>query len=110
MKSPIPALAALPCRISRSGFPDERAFSVSTIENADHLGSGDIHYFWNAESRPLTASEPDDEQEVDGFVAAQVLKVEGSRALVEVPDAKVIWVDSDIIVVRPTEVRFDVPV
>ncbi len=110
MKNSIPALAALPCRISRSGFPDERAFTVSQIGEADHVGSGDVHYFWTAESNPLTATEPENEQEIEGFVAAQVLKIEDSRALVEVPDAKVIWVDAAKIVRRPTEVRFDVPV
>jgi hypothetical protein len=110
MKKPIPALAALSCRIGRTGFPDERAFTVPTENEGSHFGSGDAHYFWKADRRPLTADEPGDDAEIDGFVAAQVLKVEGTRALVEVPDAKVIWVKADAIVVRPTEVRFDVPV
>jgi hypothetical protein len=110
MKKSIPALAALSCRIGRTGFPDERAFTVSTESECPDYGSGDAHDFWNSDRRPLTADEPGVDAEIEGFVAAQVLKVEGTRALVEVPDAKVIWVKADAIVVRPTEVRFDVPV
>jgi hypothetical protein len=109
MPKTIPALAALPCRIGRGVFSNEREFTVSIDGKDSHVGLGDVHYFWNSRSGTLRASEPAGDDEIDGFVAAQVLKVEGTRALVEVPDANVIWVGTDAIVERPTEVRFDVP-
>ncbi len=103
-------LAALPCRISRSAFPDERVFRITTSEGREHAGSGPAYYFWDATSKPLGVDTPGYDQEITGFVATQVLKVEASRALVEVPDGSVAWVNVSDLVPRPTEINIDVPV
>ena len=105
-----PTLAALPCQIGRSAFPDERDFRFKTFEGKDHDGSGPAHYFWDAENKPLNVDSPATDQVVTGLIAAQVLKIESGRALVEVPDASVARVDEKVLVPRPTEVDLHVPV
>ena len=103
-------LAALPCRISRSAFPDERVFQVRTADGKEHAGSGPAYYFWNAENHPLHAGVPESDREIRGFVATQILKIDAARALVEVPDGTVAWVFEKDLVARPTEIEIDVPV
>jgi hypothetical protein len=103
-------LAALPCRISRSAFPDERFFRIATFDGRDHVGIGPAHYFWDDQDKPIGSDVPGEGQEIEGLIAAQVLKVEAARALVEVPDGSVAWVAEKDIVPRPTEIDLHVSV
>jgi hypothetical protein len=103
-------LAALPCQISRSGFPDERVFELVTADGTKHTGSGAAHYFWDSSRKPLASHSPSDDGTIDGFVATQVLKVEADRALVEVPDGNVAWVPTEQLINRPSEINLHVPV
>jgi hypothetical protein len=103
-------LAALPAKISRSGFPDERIFVVETFDGKQHTGYGPSHYFWDDNGKPLGADLPTEDQEIKGIVAVQVLKIEDGRALVEVPNGSVAWVSAGGLLRRPTEINLDVPV
>jgi hypothetical protein len=110
MSRPRRSLAAISCSISRSAFPDERIFQIKTSDGSEHFGASPTYYFWDANKNPLESDAPSADDEVEGFIATHVLKIESDRALVEVPDGSVAWVSEANLIDRPTEIDIDVPI
>jgi hypothetical protein len=92
-------LVALHCRISRSGFPDERVFRATLADGAEHIGAAPSDYFFAEDQRPLPADQPAERLvRIPGFVAARVLRRNADGALLlSVPLG-------DVLLVRPSEV------
>src|SRR5262245_4868394 len=96
---PAESLVALHCRISRSGFSDERVFRATLANGTEHVGAAPADYFFTEDQRPLPADQPTERLvRVPGFVAARIIerKADGSF-LLSVPLA-------DVLHVRPSEV------
>jgi hypothetical protein len=93
------SLVALRCRISRSGFPDERVFRVTLANGSEHVGAAPANYFFTEDQHPLPAEQPVQRLvRILGYVAARVIqrKADGSL-LLSVPL-------DDVLLVSPSEV------
>ena len=92
-------LVALRCRISRSGFSDERVYRATLANGTEHIGAAPADYFFTEDQRPLPADVPAERLvRVPGFVAARIIERDPDGALLlSVPLA-------DVLLVRPAEV------
>jgi hypothetical protein len=103
-------LIAVPCRISQGIVSNERAFELDLHAGGTYTGGALRFYFWNDQDQPLTADEPGGGQEIEGKIAARLLRHENRCAVIAIPDGQVVLVDSQLVAPRPTEVKFDVSV
>lgn len=97
-------LVAVPCRISKGMFSDERVFSIQLIGGKEYKGLTSIDFFWTKDRIPLIFA--DKPEIIDGFVAGHVLKeLENGQCVVEVPDGMVLAFERDQLIQRSTEIR-----
>ena len=87
-------LHTLYCRISAGVFSGELIFEIPLPDGSTHTGAGSTRYFMTRDGRRLLQGLAKNE-EIDGLVAAKLLKKEGHKVLASVPDGEVIWVDED---------------
>lgn len=101
---------ALPCKISRGGFSDERVFSI-ILDSLNYAGVASRRYFWTSDQEALPEGEPPIGQEIVGIVAAHVIETRpDGTALVSVPDGEVITVPVRSLLDRPCKAEAHVPV
>jgi len=86
------------CRISRGGFSGERIIEVSA---ANYKGLAPTQLCWNVNREPLSPDEPDENEAIEGFVAAHLMNREGNRVLISVPDGSIFVVPEDMTFKRP---------
>jgi hypothetical protein len=110
-------LVALRCRISRSGFSDERVYRVTLGSGAEHIGAAPVNYFFTEALRPLPADVPAERLvRVPGFVAARIIERKPDGALLlSVPLADVMLVGPSEVIAYPgngslSEINAHVPV
>ena len=98
-------LVALPCKLTRGGFPSERGFDVVLANGQIYGGLAPKHFCWTKEGVLIEGDEANGD-EVDGFVAAKRLDQidDTDQFLVEVPDAMRVVVWGSTIVKRPTKI------
>jgi hypothetical protein len=92
---------AIRCIISRGGFSDERLFRIDA-GGMKYEGVASRQHMWSREGVPLADGEPPIGENIEGLVAARIIKIEDGRALVSVPDGEVITISTDQLVDRPT--------
>jgi hypothetical protein len=104
-------LIALPCRITRGAFSNERVFEIDLPDTSEpYVGAASRQYCWDQEGRALGESDPEEGAIVDGQVAARLLEKRGEKVLVSIPDGEVIVVNASQVRNRPPESAPHVPV
>jgi len=93
---------SLSCKISRGGFSGERVILVSLVDGT-YRGIAPTHLCWNENQQPLEPNEPAEDETIDGFVAAYLVKrnEEEKQAIVSVPDGSVFVVPLHMTSDRP---------
>jgi hypothetical protein len=104
-------LIALPCRISKGAFSDERVFEIDLPDAPEpYVGAASRQYCWDQEGRPLSKDDPEEGVAIHGKIAARLLGNRGEKALVSIPDGEVIVVNANQVIPRPPERVPNVPV
>jgi hypothetical protein len=86
------------CKIARGAFTEERVFYVPLFDGGEYIGACSRDYCYTRRGKPFSADEPaSEEQEVQGKLLARVVRVEGDKVLVSVPDGEVVTVSADTI-------------
>ena len=102
-------IVTIPCRISRSGFSDERVFRMTLADGLDYVGGTGREYCFTRDNKPLGIDQPARGETLEGRIMAAVIRPGEDRTLVSVPDGTVFKVANDSL--KPyTEVSPGVPV
>jgi len=82
---------AIPCRITRSGFPNERVFRITLPDGSEFVGAAPAYYFWNSDRSKLGENQPSKRGEsIPGFVEARIITSDPDSALVSLPSGNVV--------------------
>jgi len=85
---------ALYCTLSMGGFSDERVFRIKLDDGETHIGACSRRYCYTRQLRPVGRTEPERGKQMEGLVAARLLReLEDAQLLFSVPDGEVVVVD-----------------
>jgi len=103
---------ALPCKITRSGFSNERVFRIEVADGSIYVGACPRQYCFTGTGQPLKENQPAEKGKIiEGLVLASRVREEGDGIiLVSVPDGAVLPVKTAQIQKAPREVAPNVPV
>lgn len=96
-------LVAIKARIEQSGFSGERIFEVKLANGKPYRGLAPHQFCWDSRNNQI--QEFDEEDNIEGLVAARVIDViDHDQLIVEIPNGEVIAVDKQDVTKRPTSI------
>jgi hypothetical protein len=101
--------ATVECKIERSPFSDERIYFLTLGDGSEHVGAASYIYFTDRTGQPLREQEPPRGKSIRGTIEAIVIRDEGDRCVVSLPDGSVASVSRSA-VKRGKEASPDVPI